>query len=393
MTKISTQSLVEFCNSTNDPDNKCQVETHECTHHLHAVLYHSNCHDGIVAASIMNIANIIKEKEHRSNMIYVAVQYGEEPPMLPSDTSLITVVDFSFDELVIANAYPGVKVVQLDHHDTAYKRLKGYCNCKPLLITEHIEHKHIEGVICDADKSVEVSTTIDIRYSGAGLAQRHIEAMPKYMYEDDDVSKNLILVCAEFAKYAQDRDLWKYEFGRTTKAFRLLINKEVGKNHVGDMTSLMLSIPIFYTRGTVINAQTYIYEQVLKKIQPYMGIVEYEENRIDNLAQRVDKFTDEQGRLAALCAYTGKDASDVGGRIMEVHKDISYVVMYVLSHKGAFLSFRSLDGSAQVVAESMGGGGHPNAAGAKVDGSIIYDKYFGLIREYQAKLKESKKKE
>lgn len=393
MSKISALPLVEFCNSTNDPDNKYQVETYECTHHLHAVLYHANCHDGIVAAAIMDISNIIKKKEHRSNMIYVAVQYGEEPPMLPSDVSLITVVDFSFDEVVISKAYPGVKVVQIDHHDTAYKRLKGYCGCKGFVCTEFVKDWHMESVLESTDESAEVNTTIDLRRSGAGLAQRLLENTPVWMYEDDDVSKKLILVCAEFAKYAQDRDLWKYEFGRTTKAFRLLINKEVGKNNVKDMTGLMLSMPIFYTRGTVINVQTYIYERVLKKVQPYMGIVEYEENRIDNLAQRVDKFIDEQGRLAALCAYTGKDASDVGGRIMEVHKDISYVVMYVLSHKGAFLSFRSLNGLAQVVAESMGGGGHPNAAGAKVDGSVVYDKYFGLIREYQAKLKESKKQE
>lgn len=390
MSKLSTSPLIHFSKSIDNTNNIYHFEIDEDINSVHAVLYHSNCHDGIVAAAIMNTANSIKKKELRANLVFVAVQYDEEPPILPSDVSLITVVDFSFDELVMVQAYPGVQIMQLDHHDTAYKRLKGYCDCKSVMVDEHVWLGTIKGVVHDVHSSAKLTTFIDTVHSGAGLAQINIEFIPSDMYEDYDTSKKVIEVCKYFSKYAQDRDLWQYKFGNATRAFRLMLNKNVGKNDIGKMIQLM-SLPTLNDDHATKGLSTH--DHILNMIQPYMGIVEYEENRINNLAQRVDRFIDEQGRLAALCSYTGKDASDVGGRILELHKDISYVIMYTLNYSCAFLSIRSIDGSALLVAESIGGGGHPNAAGAKVDGSVIYDKYFGLIREYQAKLKESKKQE
>jgi oligoribonuclease NrnB/cAMP/cGMP phosphodiesterase (DHH superfamily) len=173
----------------------------------------------------------------------------------------------------------------------------------------------------------------------------------------------------KFARLAQDRDLWKFEH-KETKAFReYLINEHKDENIQKLLDVVSESI------GKNISADKFI-ANIYNK---WDSVVHAYEKRIESLAKRSEVFVDEDGNRAAICSYTGKDASDCGSAVLKLRPDIHYVIMYAMSSIGVFTSIRSTNGSAIRIAQKYGGNGHPNAAGAKVGHDVILDLYKRVV--------------
>ena len=130
------------------------------------VLYHDDA-DGFGAAYAIwwHDRNIRQTTVER---LYIPVNYGQPVPVLPADTSSLTIVDFSYDRATcdaLFAQYPDFLV--LDHHKTAEAALEG-----------------------------AIYARFDQSKSGAVLAWQHF---------NPDVALPTIL------GYVQDRDLWQWK--------------------------------------------------------------------------------------------------------------------------------------------------------------------------------------
>lgn len=123
------------------------------------VLYHANCPDGFGAAFSV-------WKKYSDSVKYIACNYGNPPPVLPTEASVL-IADFSFPKDVIIGMSQKVFEIQLlDHHKTAYDMLKDVPFCK-----------------------------FDMDHSGAYLTWEYIHGSEP----------------PDFIKYIEDRDLWAFK--------------------------------------------------------------------------------------------------------------------------------------------------------------------------------------
>ena len=133
-------------------------------------IYHANCADGFMAASIVYSV-------HGDSYEYVAAQYGDAPPDCSGRD--VVIVDFSYKRDVLKSiAAEANHVTILDHHESAQRELEGL-----------------------EDELPNAKIIFDMTKSGAGLTWLHFKnGDPTYI-----------------VRRVQDRDLWKFEF-QDTKA-------------------------------------------------------------------------------------------------------------------------------------------------------------------------------
>lgn len=127
------------------------------------VLYHADCMDGLVAAWVLWRSRAWAGGE------FVAVRYGDPPPIDLARGRDVVVLDFSYsreDTIALARAAGAFRL--LDHHQTAADRLAGLPEC-----------------------------TVDMTKSGARLAW--------WMESGSSGSAPWIV------DYVEDRDLWRWE--------------------------------------------------------------------------------------------------------------------------------------------------------------------------------------
>lgn len=139
-----------------------------------AVIYHGYCYDGLTAAWVA-------WTKLKNTAQYIPGFYGAPEPTFTEPTHIF-IVDFSFSKEVIEKwLNQGHKVTLLDHHQTAVDNLKEYF---------------------DSCTNKNLFYVLDMSRSGAGIAW-------SYFYP----TKNLPLL----VQYVQDRDLWQFKFGNTSR--------------------------------------------------------------------------------------------------------------------------------------------------------------------------------
>jgi len=266
-----------------------------------AIIYHDPCPDGLAAAWIT--FQELNPYGHRIRMIPTG--YDTNPPDLPSETN-IWIVDFSYPPDVLAElAAKHERVIVLDHHATAAEALGG---------TEGLPALGADG-------------TIDVDRSGAGIAWDWWHpTLPRPWWVD----------------YVEDRDLWRWALPDSRA-----INAWIGCHH--------LTFDLFFLWGEA--------EVVPDEIMVEAG----------GALRMLNATVARQARYARSC--------EIGGDVMPVvnataHMSETTEEVLILhdatlaayfTHNGTAWNygFRSIDGSARAVAERLGGGGHPNAAGCK----------------------------
>jgi oligoribonuclease NrnB/cAMP/cGMP phosphodiesterase (DHH superfamily) len=235
---------------------------------------------------------------------YIAVNYGRQVPTMEPGSD-VYILDFSYPRNVLQelqNAHN--TVVVLDHHKTAEEALRGLKGCH-----------------------------FDMHKSGAVMA---------WEYFHPEVPVPVIL------SYVQDRDLWKWEMQNTAAV------------HMGLQT---------------LKGDMYKWNQVSRAGGHFARLMEIGKVLKEKQDQVVENAVKNHVKVIDFCGYKvgvtnqSDNASEIGNAIC-ISKDlnVAFAVVYCITNEDdVLLSFRSEgDFDVSTLAKKFGGGGHKNAAGAKV---------------------------
>ncbi len=288
------------------------------------VIYHDKCMDGFTAAWAI-------WKRWGDAPAYVARNYGMAPD-IDCKGKHVLIVDFSFPEAELRGlAIDGAaSVVILDHHKTAAADLAPFQierDGKPAFVGQ--------SQILDAiDACGPIIAMFDMERSGAGMA---------WDFADDDAE--LRLSRPMLVNLVEDRDLWRFELGDTSKLLHLALTSGPATFDRWDQADA--DIDGFVSRG--------------------QAIAGYRDQLVDEIVQRASAVViDGKHGLGVDCPYGL--ASDVCHRLLEDWPYAEFAAAIVRGEHSISYSLRSRDDCADVsaIAKKFGGGGHRNAAGFKV---------------------------
>ncbi|MCB1053778.1 MAG: hypothetical protein KDC71_24450, partial [Acidobacteria bacterium] len=229
------------------------------------------------------------------------MNYGDPVPAELGES--VWIVDFSlpFTELQ-AIALAGKKIFLLDHHESAYRRIKDW--------------KHPNAQI-----------TLDMTQSGAGLAWRT-------HFPDEKTPK--------FIRYIEDRDLWQFKLP-FSRAISYWMFAEV--QTIQDLDTLLEAFEDAASFQAILGQAQVLEDYVKKQVATIVRTAKpVQLHGVDGLAVHTPILQSEVGEALAQQAGMG--------------------VLFSEGEQGYKISLRSC-GSLNVaqLAEYYGGGGHPRAAG------------------------------
>ena len=147
---------------------------------IYCIYHGDNCLDGFTSAWVLN-----EHFKDTRDIVFIPAKYGQPFPELDEGTD-VYIVDFSYPPAVIAeHASRHNKVVLIDHHKSAVD-----------LYTRFLS----SGMSLPPN----VELNFDLEHSGCGLTW-------KYFYPDVNIP--------DVVKYVEDRDLWRFTYGDTTRFF------------------------------------------------------------------------------------------------------------------------------------------------------------------------------
>ena len=240
---------------------------------------------------------------------YIPVKYGEPMPNIPN-LSRVFIVDFSYSADELRELAVRSKMVQvIDHHKSAVENLA-------MLFDDGCDHRFFK--------------TFDMEHSGAVLTWMH------FFPEE---------VVPSFLRYVEDRDLWRWEMwkSREFSAGLALEPKEFARWHElvngGNMP--------------IIDAGMHS----LKLIDQTAKLA---------AARAVERLVGFHCVPVVNCTVF---VSETCHEMLELYPEAKFVAAYFDDRKGQRVwSLRSRkDFDVSAVAKSMGGGGHPQAAGFTVN--------------------------
>lgn len=270
-------------------------------------IYHKNCTDGTTAAAILLL------KYPDCKLFPLDHNYREEEfqPILDEvdkDTT-VYIVDFSIKQPFFEKlASKAKEVINIDHHisvkDMLEEFTKKYSNFK---------------LVFDNDKS------------GASLTW-------KYLFGSNP---------PDIVKYVEDKDIWKWEFGDTTK-------------YVNDYLFLYTNKPQ--------ELRQLLDKDINEIIEKGKIINQYTTYLIDSFVEKSKDLFIQIGSYKVRAYNTGLFQSEIGNKLSTIYDQA--VCLFSINGDYVKLSFRSLDHhnpSALDLAKMLNGGGHRNAAGASMN--------------------------
>lgn len=277
------------------------------------IVYHDKCQDGLTAAAI---CNRVFSPNPNLNLTFLPCNYREEDYKQVLDKILtlstdaeIFIVDFCLPVNWLTQIPSTLALTIIDHHDDKMR-------------------KEVKDWVENVADYPELEFVFDPSQSGAGLTWDYFYSMKARPH---------------FVNLIEDRDIWKFKYGDETKQLNLAL-KQVPQT-VQDYTSIL-------------NDQ----KQVVNLIDNGFYLLAHENAILENLATSAYKLP--AGLVVCNCPQ--RFASDLGHNLLNKFSvPISFT--YEIGESGIKGSFRSNNGSAQKYAEALGGGGHPNAAGCRID--------------------------
>jgi nanoRNase/pAp phosphatase (c-di-AMP/oligoRNAs hydrolase) len=279
------------------------------------VLFHANCFDGTGA-------KYAAWKHFGDRAQYIPVQYGQPfPEIVPlAKESEVYIIDFSYSREVLEDVYDKVgTLVVLDHHKTAEEALKGLEYAK-----------------------------FDMAKSGAVMAW-------EYFHPGKPVPLLLL--------HVQDGDLWKFRLNRTKDVRAALPMLE---------SSMERWDVLCNPKAT--NAWEFFLDQG-------RTIVTNNDREVKFLANNRVTVLPYKGYKAGVYNTTVL-ISEAGNTVCkERSNDLDFSMSYFIDQDGTpVVSFRSIgDMDVSVLAKELQGGGHKNAAGARVTMQFLSDLYAGKL--------------
>lgn len=285
------------------------------------IIYHASCTDGFCSAWLCHL--VWPDAE------FIPANYGWDPPDVTGNDVLI--VDFSYDrEILLEMAAKAAKIEILDHHRTAQRKLQGLSFC-----------------------------TFDMTKSGARLTWDYL--IEKKLFNPWEYWSGFSSMVHWLVEYVEDYDLHlqvQPDYEEVCAAIR---------NHdftfeAYDKLALRSPHELCLEGRPVVRYQKWLIDHHVK----YSQIVE---------------INGVKGR-GCQCSMN-KLWSKVGESILEAFPDIPFAVIWQDTIDGYRLySLRARKRGFDVgeLAESMGGGGHKEASGFKVDyattlnGPVVHSK-------------------
>lgn len=281
-------------------------------------VYHDNCHDGLLAAAIVQRAfpGCTLRPGRYTDAVDIEDYRGKD----------VILVDFSWKAGMTASVASVAKSIMiLDHHKTAVEELGSKLEAEMELV-------RLENVdVC------RVLTVLDMERSGAGLAWDALMPGPRPWIVDD----------------VEDRDLWRFAIPGSRA-----VHASVGACFPMTVES----------RAKLLDASR---EERSLMIAGGATILLYHNQLVDEAAkhgQRAVGF----GRLGQYSGFAVAECSsislvsDLGHELLGKFPDAPFaMVVMPEGPKGRYVSLRSADDREDVseIAKRFGGGGHRNAAG------------------------------
>ena len=289
---------------------------------MHHIWYHSPCNDGLGAAYAAWSAL------GESGMRYTPCAYGNPLPAIEPEDE-VTLLDFTAPRKdLLKLAQVAGRITILDHHASAERALAG--------LTE--EALATEG-------ACELRVTFDKNHSGAILAWQHFHP---------GISSPLVLDLIE------DRDLWSFEDPRSRPMHYALSTRR-------DFRDLhRCAESISELQGVVADGY---------------AILQHLEAEWQSLAERAAfrklPLPGQSVEVAtAVSPCPSAWFSDLGHLLLEQHTEIQIAVLYAdnpaQGHTTVSLRSRPGGPDVSVIAASLGGGGHPQAAGFRTTLGAIH---------------------
>jgi oligoribonuclease NrnB/cAMP/cGMP phosphodiesterase (DHH superfamily) len=284
------------------------------------ILYHGSCQDGLGS-------KYAAWKKFQEKAEYYPCYYGQPLPEFngKADTT-IYFLDFSVsrDELTaLRSLYK--RVVVIDHHVTAQEALQG-----------------LPDVVFDMSKS------------GAVLSW-------EFFHPDSEVPMLL--------QFVQDRDLWKFKFPET-KAIHVGLGTLEGKMKAWDHYADSADYHRF--NETLLEPN----EELKHLVSTGQAILAEHQRIVRYAVPKTVKVIPFMGKKAGIL-NTGELVSEKGDAICRDEKlDVDLAILWFVDKDGnVILSMRSLGDETDVsaICKKLGGGGHFNAAGARVNLSDMPD--------------------
>lgn len=272
-----------------------------------AIIYHKNCTDGLGAAWVAN--RYFREKYINPNLTFIPADFKDPFPDLPEGTTAY-ILDFSYSPEVTEAAAKKYKLIMLDHHDTAMRKLDNVSH-----LFEHV---------------------FDQARSGTGLAW-------DYFFPDKDRPKIVNLI--------EDQDLWLFKY-RDTIGFTCYLNMDLNFYKPLDQQFHLLESVHWMLENNKENKSEF---QILTKF--YL-------NQVDIMAKaamlvKYDKYTFPVVNAPSIFS------SHIGNQLA---KSYGLAATYSIKQDMAITySLRSIDPvNVAIIAEKFEGGGHPRASGLKI---------------------------
>lgn len=277
-------------------------------------LYHANCNDGIAAALAVWLAN----PKMRPDKDFIPVQYGQDPPWDDIASEPVVIVDFSYKSSVMQGIMGVVtELTVLDHHASAKRELVG-----------------LNGAVLPNGQRAEI--IFDMSRSGAVMAWEHF-------HPEREIPELLL--------YVQDRDLWRKKLPGCDAVSMWLrswpMELRIWDNHLNHVPVERMA-----TEGGAISRWFNLQCQQLYEAwgkHPTFSVID--------------------GHKVPVINASGFMASELGHLLAHGHP---FAAVFFHVPGGVVYSLRRAEGSVDlsVVAASMGGGGHPAAAGFKCKGVL-----------------------
>lgn len=310
------------------------------------VIYHDKCADGIVAAwACWNRWGDSPE--------YRAANYGYQPPEdVPGKNILI--VDFSYpaDDLHSMVAAGAKSIVILDHHKTAQAALQPfqvYAN-HPERFSTRVAAAMFEGL--ERGGYPPILALFDMDRSGARMAWDF--AFPS-------------MTVPRLVELAEQYDLWRFTPGTRSDA---------------ELLHLALQ-----AKGLTVRTVEGVHCELLGNNMPIQrgeAIYDWRAQLITEIASRAHLRTvaGVEGVISVECPYSLVSA--VGHHLLDKHPAAPFAAMSVTGESAVTWSLRSHDDRMDVseVAKRLGGGGHRNAAGFRVNDSRAAERGPETARSY-----------
>lgn len=367
---------------------------HQCPDTGFVVLYHSQCNDGLVSASV--VANFINTNYKADNAIYVPVAYGKDV-FSKTFKENQDVVDF-------IKKHPFISLIVVDFSFPVQDVLKGHTF--PFLDERMGKLSEIFDSVLILDHHISSAVNYRTHYE---LAQTDadslfVEENCYFLFTEANDMSGATMTWNFFfngqpetllVKVAEDRDLWKKQMKLTEQGDFLI--KSLNFGITGTPASKNPFAQYLDENDEAIEKAEKLTQLLLsdetfeKEADRFTEVVKYYKANVKSLSKRYfikdlcnhERCDIQTKHRVAFVDCPSMYASDVCAAIYNEH-DVDYVVSFSIIEKDgqcmANLSMRSKkDGGADVseICGYFGGGGHANAAGCTMT-LMDFVAYFGF---------------